>query len=124
MARSLSTIIMVMVCCNMALLMQRTTAEQALTPFTQPIYTQKDLQDCWQSVVTAPVCWVEIWTSFVRLQFRISPVCCKTLIDINQNCFSILFPGANPIFMDMKNRCVAGAGAGAVAGANPPPPRP
>ncbi|KAK1389444.1 hypothetical protein POM88_017622 [Heracleum sosnowskyi] len=50
------------------------------------------INDCLSTIGDIPGCVQEVITSFLTLQIRIGPECCKALLDIEDNCWRQVFP--------------------------------
>lgn len=50
------------------------------------------VDNCLSTTGDIPGCVQEVITSFLTLQIRIGPQCCKALLDVEDNCWSQVFP--------------------------------
>ncbi|KAK1359261.1 hypothetical protein POM88_043735 [Heracleum sosnowskyi] len=50
------------------------------------------VDDCLSTIGDIPGCVEEVITSFLTLQITIGPQCCKALLDVEDNCWSQVFP--------------------------------
>lgn len=50
------------------------------------------INDCLSTIGDIPGCVQDVITSFLTLQIKIGPECCKALLDIEDNCWRQVFP--------------------------------
>lgn len=61
-----------------------------MTPVGQGTFQLVD--NCLSTIGDIPGCVQEVITSFLTFQIRIGPQCCRALLDVEDNCWSQVFP--------------------------------
>lgn len=87
--------------------------EPAYIPSPNPLLQQKDIFQCWSSIISIKGCVVEILTAFATGRFGgIGPECCKAIAAVTDNCWPkiIGFP-IDPLFPSLlKSHCARNSG--------------
>ncbi|OVA06555.1 Prolamin-like domain [Macleaya cordata] len=77
-----------------------------------------DVKKCWSSLESIEHCVDEIYESFLTNKFGCSPMCCKAVIQVTDNCWSKMLPFINTLFPSLlKDFCaknIHGGGGGEV----------
>ncbi|KAK1357118.1 hypothetical protein POM88_050374 [Heracleum sosnowskyi] len=66
-----------------------------VTPKTQGLSV---FNKCFSTLNDIPGCFQEVLSSFLSIQIKIGPDCCKALLDIEDYCWSKAFPYITPSF--------------------------
>lgn len=90
----------------------RLAPESAYIPSPNPLLQQKDVLQCWSSLIHVEGCVVEILTAFATGRFGvIGHECCKAITAITDNCWPKLIIPFNPLFPPLlKSHCASNSG--------------
>ncbi|KAG0462884.1 hypothetical protein HPP92_021360 [Vanilla planifolia] len=86
-----------------------------------------DVFRCWNAVAEVEDCAVKLVPAFLSLHIRLTPQCCKAVLDIEESCLPIVFtnPTLGPALKNVTSSiCSALSGSSGSAGSSVSSPAP